>query len=466
MNKLIDRTYINKNIKWYQVDSDYNIDRVSDYAEISASIDHWKNILVEQANVGPGSTVALNIGQRDLRWISLMFAIWELGAVYVLQHPSYSSFHAPFTVTVVDSQEKADKEQAHTGCVILLDIWDNYVANYNTLNHMPSEISDRLAMIKAVTVSVNLEPNSVEYSHAFSRELSDRCVGIHKFTPSDRMLHLHGSHHGGGMNNMLLPSLNVCEHHYGVILNFDKLPKIADLVEREGINKISMPNSITTERFIQHAKKFTKAIDILSLQGNQLNWLAAMREKNINSVTSLFGCMEMSSPVLINTITKDSPDTHNCMDFGFPIDDFYQVELIDGKKLQVKNKYQGTVIFPDEFELTDTGYEFRHRNSYLRINDVIISVTDLDNIVKQTADLSLVYLLADPTMNRVYLLVDKTVDQPDDMVNKINAELSKLSPLVQINYVDQQNLSDFRACDMNLNEFQVRNHFRTKFKLR
>jgi hypothetical protein len=191
-----------------------------------------------------------------------------------------------------------------------------------------------------------------------------------------------------------------------------------------------------------------------------------MREKNINSVTSLFGCMEMSSPVLINTIAKDSPDTHNCMDFGFPIDDFYQVTLVQDNKLQVSNKYQGTVIFPDEFELTDTGYEFRHRNSYLRINDVVISVADLDNIVKQTTDPSLVYLLADTTMNRVYLLVDKTVDQPDDIVNKINIELGRLSPLVQINYVDQLNLSDLRACDMTLNEFHVRNHFRTKFKLR
>jgi len=466
MNKIIDRTYINKNIKWHQVDSNFNVDHVSDYAEISASIDHWKNILVEQANVGPGSTVALNIGQRDLRWISLIFAIWELGAAYVLQHPSYSDFHAPFTATVVDSQEKADKEQAHTGCVILLDVWYHYVARHNTLNHMPHGVSDRLDMIKAVTVSVDLEPNAVGYSHAFSRDLSDRCVGIHKFVPSDRMLHLHGSHHGGGMNNMMLPSLNVCENHYGVVLYFDKLKQIADLVEREGINKMSMPNSITTERFIQNAKKFTKAVDILSLQGNQLNWLEAMREKNINSVTSLFGCMEMSSPVLINTIAKDSPDTHNCMDFGFPIDDFYQVKLINDNKLQVSNKYQGTVVLPDEFELTDTGYVFRHRNSYLRINDVILSVTDLDNIVKQTADLSLVYLLADPTMNRVYLLIDKTVDQPDDIVNKINSKLSDLSPLVQINYVDQQNLSDFRACDMNLNEFQVRNHFRTKFKLR
>jgi len=46
MNKIIDRTYINKNIKWHQVDSNFNVDHVSDYAEISASIDHWKNILV------------------------------------------------------------------------------------------------------------------------------------------------------------------------------------------------------------------------------------------------------------------------------------------------------------------------------------------------------------------------------------------------------------------------------------
>jgi hypothetical protein len=466
MNKLIDRTYINKNIKWYQVDSNFNVDHVSDYAEISASIDHWKNILVEQANVGPGSTVALNIGHRDLRWISLMFAIWELGASYVLQNPSFSLFHAPFTATVVDSQEKADEEQPHTGCVIQLDVWHHYVAKHNTMDHMPHGFSDRLAMILAVTASADLVPKSVEYSHAFSRELSDRCVGIHKFNPNDRMLHLHGSHHGGGLNNMLLPSLNVCEHHYGAILNFDKLAQIADFVEHERINKMSMPNSITTERFIQNAKKFTKAVDILSLQGNQLNWLDLMREKNINSVTSLFGCMEMSSPVFINTIAKDSPDTHNCMDFGFPIDDFYQVKLVNGNKLQVSNKYQGTVIFPDEFELTDTGYEFRHRNSYLRINDVILSVTDLDNIVKQTTDPSLVYLLADPTMNRVYLLIDKTVEQPDDIVNMINAELSKLSPLVQINYVDQMNLSDFRACDMTLNEFHVRNHFRIKFKLR
>ena len=463
MNKIINRNWINRNIKWHQVDSNFNVDHVSDYAEISASIDHWKNILVQQANFGPGSTAVLCISHRDLRWLSLLFAIWELGGSYVMRHPDYRDVYAPFTVVVVDHKESTELETQFTNCVLSLDVWQSYVSNQAPM--ATQEVADNLPVIKAISVAPDLSIKLVEYSHAFSSELGKRCVGILDFTPEDHMMHMHGPLHGGGINNMLLPSLSICKNHYGVIGSFDKMPQIGNFVEQQGITKISMPNSITTERFIQHAPLFTKPVNIISMQGNQRNWIEPMKEKNIASVSSLFGNMETGGPIFVNRLCMDSADDHDCLNFGFLFDDFYQVKLTNNNQLEVKNKYQGTTLISDTFNLTDTGYVFVHRNSYMRINDIIFNVSDLDKIVESLPCSDLVYLFPDPTMNRVYLLLDCTIDDPDDIVSTINTELDKISPLIQVNYVDQQDVGLFKE-NNRFNEFQIRNHFRTKFKLR
>jgi hypothetical protein len=466
MKKIIDRNWINPDIKWYQVDDNYNIDHVSDYDEIAASIDHWKNILTEQANVGPGSIVALSLTQRDLRWISILFAIWELGASYSLQHPEHPGANSPFAAAIVDNEESAAKQKPFANTVIMLDVWDYYASsNVGTLQKNTPVIEDNLALLRLILLTPELDVDLVEYSHTFSYEHAQRCVDIFNYKADDRMMHMHGSTHGGGIINMLLPSLKSCKHHYGVINNFEHLPQIVNLVEREGITKISMPDSLATERFIKNAKPFTKPVNIITMQGNQSNWIPFMQQNNIESSISSFGSADMYGPVLINRLTKDSDSSHNCMNFGFPLDDFYKVSLTDKGQLQVEHKDRGTSIFNDIFTLTDTGYVFEHRKSHPRINDVIFSVRDIDNIVKQITDPSLVYLLPDSTHNQIYLLLDHAIDDSTALVNKINTELGKISPLVQINYVDQQDISRFKEND-DFNEFQVRNHFRTKFKLR
>jgi hypothetical protein len=466
MNKTINRSWINRDIRWHQVDNNYNVDHVSDYDEIVASIDHWKNILTEQANFGVGSTATVDLIHRDMRWLSLLFAIWELGGSLVLRNPNpdHKNIHAPFTVAVVDNKESIAAETEFANCVLMLDIWHDYVSN--GLQKSEPIVPDNLPLINAITISADLSVTLLEYSYAFSSELGQRCVDILDLKSDDCIMHMHGSHHGGGINNMLLPSLLVCKNHYGAILNYELMPQIGNLVEQQGITKVAMPNNLATERFIQHAPVFTKPVHILSFQGNQPNWLEHMKEKNIGSVLSLFGSMATCGPVLINRINKDDGPLHDCMNFGFPLDDFYKVELIDDKKLQITNKYQGTVIFPDEFELTDTGYVFKHRASHTRINFVVFSTVDLDNIVKQITNPSLVYLLADTTMDRVYLLVDHSIESLKDVVDAINTEIvNNVSPLVQINYVDQVDASFYKQ-NNQFNEFQVRNHFRTKFKLR
>jgi hypothetical protein len=467
MNRIIDRTWINPDIQWYQVDSNFNVDHVSDYDEIAASIDHWKNILVEQANVGPGSTVALSLTQRDLRWISILFAIWELGASYAIQPRNYPKANSPFAAAIVDSEESALAQKELANTVIMLDIWDHYVSsNVGDLQKNNPAIEHNSALLRSISLTPELDVDLVEYSHAFSHEHAHRCVNIFDFKSDDRVMHMHGTQHGGGIINMLLPSLKACKHHYGVISHFDHLPQITDLVEREGITKITMPDSITTERFIQRAIPFTKPVHIITMQGNQSNWIPFMKQNNVESSTSSFGSADMYGPVLVNRLTKDADSSFNCMNFGFPLDDFYKVSLTDDNRLRVEHKDRGTVIFDDTFTLTDTGYVFEHRRSFPRINDVIFSIRDLDDIVNQTTNPSLVYLLPDSTLNQIYLLLDHAIGDSTELVDKLNAELGKkISPQVQINHVDQQDISKFKARD-DFNEFQIRNHFRNKFKFR
>jgi hypothetical protein len=374
-------------------------------------------------------------------------------------------------VTIVgdDDQESIDRQKPYTKLVLPISIWNHYVSHGSASNQKIPEFSDSLPIIKGTTVSVDLEAESVDFSHAFCHELSDRCVNIFDFKVEDSIMHLHGSHHNGALNHVLLPSLSICKNHYGAVvnatINTSQLENIVNLVEQHGINKISMPNSQTTETFLQYAKRFTRPVGIISNQGNQPNWIGLAKEKNIDSIISSFGSMAMGGPILINKITKDSDSSHDCMNFGFPLDDFYQVELVNNSQLKTTNKYQGTGTFPDEFELTDTGYVFKHRASHLRINDVIFTMQDLNDIVNQTTNPSLVYLFPDNTLNKMYLIVDSTVDQPNDIKNKINSKLAKISPLVQIDYMDQQDVGKFKEHNQ-FNEFVVRNHFRIKFKLK
>jgi hypothetical protein len=307
-----------------------------------------------------------------------LFAIWELGASYSLQHHEYLGANSPFTAAIVDSEESAAKQKPFANTVIMLGIWNHYVfSNVDTLQTNTPEIDDTSALLRSILITPELDVKLVEYSHAFCYEHAQRCVDIFDYKADDCMMHMHGSNHGGGIINMLLPSLKSCKHHYGVIAKLDHLPQIVNLVEQQGITKISMPDSLTTQRFIQNAMPFTKPVNIITMQGNQSNWIPFMKQNNIESSISSFGSADMYGPVLINRLTKDSDSSHNCMNFGFPLDDFYKVSLTDEGQLQVEHKDRGTAIFNDIFTLTDTGYVFEHRRSHPRINDVIFSVYDM-----------------------------------------------------------------------------------------
>jgi hypothetical protein len=470
MKNIIDQDWFHPDIQWHQFDQEGN-EVIMNRADILAGIDHWCNILREVADFGPGST-CVNMQQiPDIRYLTLMFAVWRMGGTIV--SATVGPVAIPQFDCIVYNQHHVDDSwfnnvKQRTNNVIEADLWFNYTADTTQAATYPKiNGTDHLLTVSFTNTSGIIETTS--YTHEFFVALAQRQCELINLVSEDRVLHLHTIDHGGTEANVFLPALKYCQHHYSEIgKDLARHPKIAKLIQDEKISRVDCLGGRMIDNLLQTVTKFNHDVSFYLLTANFKSWLPLIREKNIKEIVSMFGSSLTVGPVLINKLTQTVSDDFDVLNYGKPLDDFYQVSMNDAHHLEVTNQYRGACTLADYFTTDDSGnFIFHHRDNYIRIQNVYVAYDFFEKLIAKHISPNLARLIPDAPFNQIYLMVDESLSQSDldQLIHNINRELDNYSKHYKITNIGIVNLNYFLHNGV-LAVSQVKLFFRQKFNLK
>jgi hypothetical protein len=204
-----------------------------------------------------------------------------------------------------------------------------------------------------------------------------------------------------------------------------------------------------------------------TLQANLKSWIPEVKRTNVASVESIFGASEMLGPIFLNTITPATTDSHDVLNYGKPLINFYSVKIQD-QQLYVRDKTGRNSLLSDRFEIDSNGdYHYKSRSNLIRVNEVTFKFGDLEKILTENFDTLSAVLVADSVANKIYLLVDQSLQGTADIptkLNNINLTLGNINKILKIDYVDYQPVEKFLS-GIKINRSLIAEHFRKKFNL-
>lgn len=484
MKNIIDQDWFHPDIQWHQFDHEGN-EIIMNRDDVLAGIDHWCNILKEVADFGPGSTCVSMQEITDIRYLTLMWAVWRMGGCMISTNVDPAV--VPRVDCVVYNQEylKIDDSADPVACyknqdlfdsitgrarhVIEANIWFNYVADTTKTYEFPEiKPADNLLMVSFTGPDGNLETTS--FTHEFFSALSERQKNLFKLDDQDRVLHLHVINHGGGECQILVPSLRFCQHHYNDTgKDYTRHPGIVTLIDQQKINHVDCLGGNMVDSILKLSPKYNHEVSIYQLGPNYRTWVQVVKEKNVKQIVSMYGTSSTCGPVLLNVVTQRADDTFNVLNFGTPLDNFYQVQNIDGTAIEVNNQYRGKKIVHDCFVNDEQGnFVFNQKNNQVRIRNVWTAVEffdSLNEVVGQTTN-NKACLVPDGQFDQIYLLVDHTVPQTnlDQLINDITHQLKQRCNHFCIDQVLTVDDITVFLQNQDTNKSHVRRYFREQLK--
>ena len=213
--------------------------------------------------------------------------------------------------------------------------------------------------------------------------------------------------------------------------------------------------------------ELTHKLDLFCLQSSNKNWIKQIKRSRINSLTAIFGFTEAIGPLFKKTITQDSDDSTNLLNYGKPLDDYYKIDLTEESKLRVYNEHCGEHIQQDKFIIDVNGdYIFQGRADLCRINDIELPIFKYAELCDAYFTKFTAELIPDTTASKIYLLCDyKLIDDASvNAINLLQKKLNDISPYLNIDYVDYCEISNFYN-GIKFNMPHAIEHFRTKFNI-
>ena len=463
------RNIIHPEIQWYQpIDSGWHI---LDYDDIVGGIVQWKNILHEQVELTAGQKFGVGGSRCDYTYLTAIFAGIELGGKIIVMPTTESGQQLIGPIDgwlYEDHVEKAmrDGNAVKAKHTIPWSTFHNFKSRFDTFSHLNQiERSPEEKVLVATTSGSTGTPRIVEYSHRLFDDVRKRSIKIFKLESKDRVLHLSNMHHGGTGGVFFLPSLSACKHHY----YFDGLSPASNinelirLIKSQKITKAMFPNNLLVSRLLDKLDWLDHDFEIYVNQANTKPWINAVKRTNVKAVHSLFGSTETLGPIFLNSITRDSTQDHNVLNYGKLLDDHYQIDCRSNcTVVTIKNHYQE--ILSDCFAIDSNGdHIFQSRTTLIRINDCTVSLRDLNKLTHDLLGDNGV-IVPDTVTNKIYVAyTDKLID-PDHTLHNVNLGLKSISPVLQIDHANCVDLDQF-VSGIKLSIENLRAHFRQTYQL-
>ena len=483
MTQVIDRTFINPKIEYYDGDGL----RKHTFADLADEINYWKILLYEGYGLRKGNIISLFDTTIRLSYSTLFIAAAELGLV-MISPPDKAASEDGRTSRLdkmlgqgkIDLVLIDDSAASVPAILAMAEYYSKRVArktDYNNYEIKDHELYNHLArttfcepndvLVIATSSGTTGTPKMISYTHQQLRKIAVRNADVYGFDGTT-VCHTRNLHHAFVLMISFLPTLHACNRHYTNVVNSfspKSVEEFANLIIKNQVNKLVIPYKHIMDTLIDHMvatdQRFEHTID-LYVGGFYVtpDYVKKLKQVNGRSIGSGFGSNETFGPVFMRTLTQNTDTTNYVLNnIGVPPDNFFDLQL-DGEKLSVScaELYPDTHIMGDVFSKNlDGSYCSLGRSNHYRINDIDFSILSVSAVAKQHCT-GVFDVLVDQDYQRLYLVTwTGTVD-----LDQLNQAMLQEFGRLEINAVKALDPVKFNQ-DFKVDFDVIRDIFRKDF---
>lgn len=445
MTNVLSRHHINPEILIHQWNINSGEIKTFDYNQLCGMIDYWKYMLVEKYHAQPGKTVMIEFNLTNIYYFSAIYAAWELGLTLIVDwvhanseqmcRSKVFSIHGKIDYAIVYSKQldPLDKNfyskwdvlrtELHCNQIITEEDFDNYqVVDHARFKEIASTVyatPESQAIWTATSGSTGI-PKQQRIDHKSVVLQAQRLCKHLDFQPGTSTLHTNNLHHGASACYHFLPSMMVAKDHW--IINSDfatesELKRLADCVNEQKINKLFLYTPAKLRKWLTTTSVLQHSVDVTTLYYCPTAMVTLAKEKNVNSIKSVFGDTTIGYGFLIKVVDCSMPlDNYEPNCIGPKLDEFFDFDLQDNS-LYVQIPGIGSTEWKtsnDKFEFRDGKYYFLGRGTDYRINDEWILHQEIETKVSELFDVNGeegATIVVDNEEQQVYLAV--WIDNPE-----------------------------------------------------
>jgi hypothetical protein len=492
MENILSRHCIHPDMILHEHDPDTG-DLVKTYNrdEFLQLINRWKVFLVENYNVQPGQTVAMELAP-GLIYYALVFAAAELGLTFIIDWPlcyseqdltnpkvtmwgeiDYIISHVHHEMSCHVKGQQPWSEWTHQRNLKFgkTFIYENTMFEYdmNSSRRITKIIetihaTPNTPLINFCSSGTTGAPKKLMNTHGKVYRIAKRMVGLN-FTKGLKILNFNNLHHGASMTYHFVPTFMVGSELFTAIGCYGPtelgINGVVDFILKHQLNQMFLYRMDHVEYFLRNMPRVDFTVNITTLLQITPEMVNLIKEKNVNWICSPFGDTSIGQAIF-NKKVDQTVDlaTYDVTNQGQPVDDFYQVEVRDGSLwVAIPELHQEWRTSGDAFEVINDEFYFRGRANQYRINNEWITLGDLETAVNTFFGRNGASIVVDFEMQKVYL----AVWQPDSEAEvKLDKFFKDNYTKVNIDYVLRNELYDRYFNSRKIDNSKIREVCREK----
>lgn len=349
-------------------------------------INRAKTYLLVEKNCLPGQQVLFKFDTLPELFI-WFFACAEIG----------------LTILVYDESSKNSKENlALYGDIdfIIGDTIDHKIiySYHNTEKQNYFVDTDLLTLVRTISSGTTGTPKTIDYSHRFLKDISERNANLYNLKSHERCLHNKTLIHSSIVGIYFLPVLIKCEEHF----YYDNNPIYkSNFLKTQSINRCVLFRDefdLIDDSFIN----ILFPLEIFAIGKLPDRFKNLVDNTNIKFLT-LFGCSETLGPLLISYLDHTNNQSFDETNFNTSLDDFYKLEIVNNI-LHVTMPSGRVINTGDMFKKTNEHeYIFLNRDHTYLINNELVDILQMKNFLNKYIQ-SNFDIVADILYNEIYLI--------------------------------------------------------------
>jgi hypothetical protein len=413
-------------------------------------INQWKVYLVENYNVQPGETIAMELAP-GLMYYSLVFAAAELGLVFILDWPicyTEKDLERP----KVKMWGKIDYIVSHTthedSCHIKgQQSWSKWTHQRNLIYGKTFIYEDKMFeydmnQSKQITTIINdirATPDSplIQFSSSGTTRLPKPIMNTHhkvyvmsrritalNFTYGLRLLNFNNLHHGASMSYHFMPGFMVGSTIFTGAGCYGPtefgIEQVVNFALANQINQLFLYRQDYSEYFLRTIPRVDYTVNITTLLQITPEMVQLVKDKNVNYICSPFGDTTIGQAIFNKKVTQATDlATYDVTNQGVVPDDFYEVEVRDGALwIAIPSLNQEWRTSGDAYEQINGEFYFRGRANQYRINNVWIVLGDIEQEVTRLFGPKDANIVIDFDMQKIYLAVWEENQEAEAALNQ------------------------------------------------
>lgn len=434
-SEIITRQCLNPNFRMIQYNpDDPTKSYIADRNEFIGMVDRWKMILIDKYKVQPGKTILI-VGSPNSTQYAATFAAIELGMTLVTEWPmtltesdfvnfkvamtepldfmiTEARFHNSQHCDYIEFMHKRDLIWCKT--IIYDDEFNNYqLVDHEFFKQVPDIIwaTPETEINHSTSSGTTGKPKKVALTHKELMFLTKR-ISQHLLIPGGKTMHQSNIQHGWAtlMINYLSGFIKCSDNYIYPVFKIEHVDNWPNFIVNEKINHVYLPTTKGLMEFLSRSPVYQHPIRLLTLGPIAKEVAVMAREKNIESVDSVFGDNILGGPFFLKRVTKDTDlDSYDSANYGKPLDDLYAIELRNGflySECKRFNRALGTSN--DRFEVVNGEWRFLGRGTSYRINEMWFEQGELDNrLLEFFGDTVSASAVVDPEFETIYLAIWK-----------------------------------------------------------